>query len=216
MTEGMLVVYSQKKMADAPRVPQFIENLGAGKFLGGIPNDLIVWVPIAIFLIFVLRRTDATAAGMPDGTFEWGGRRFIKKGQRITLENRTTLAGSAITMLDALRMRFDQSMRVLKQLLERNELGTIEMRAIPHWQPFLASYQRLTLLNMSIRHLDVLRFLFGDPVEIYTAVRRDPRTEFGHTDRNTEWNERFCSIFSQSVLKSTEKPAARFLTFRQL
>jgi ribose transport system permease protein len=57
MTEGMLVVYSQKKMADAPRVPQFIENLGAGKFLGGIPNDLIVWLPIAIVLTFVLRRT---------------------------------------------------------------------------------------------------------------------------------------------------------------
>jgi ribose transport system permease protein len=57
MTEGMLVVYSQKKMAEAPRVPQFIEDLGAGKFLGGIPNDLIVWVPIAIILISVLRRT---------------------------------------------------------------------------------------------------------------------------------------------------------------
>jgi ribose transport system permease protein len=57
MTEGMLVVYSQKKMAEAPRVPQFIEDLGAGKFLGGIPNDLIIWVPIAIILIFVLRRT---------------------------------------------------------------------------------------------------------------------------------------------------------------
>jgi ribose transport system permease protein len=56
MTEGMLVVYSQKKMADAPRVPQFIEDLGAGKFLGGIPNDLVVWVPIAIVIIFVLRR----------------------------------------------------------------------------------------------------------------------------------------------------------------
>ena len=47
--------------------------------------------------------TDATAAGMPDGTFEWGGRRVIKKGQRITLENGTTLAGSAVTMLDAFR-----------------------------------------------------------------------------------------------------------------
>ncbi len=57
MTEGMLVVYSQKKMAEAPRVPQFIEDLGAGKFWGGIPNDLIVWVPIAVILIFVLRRT---------------------------------------------------------------------------------------------------------------------------------------------------------------
>ncbi|MBA3324800.1 MAG: Gfo/Idh/MocA family oxidoreductase, partial [Rhodobacteraceae bacterium] len=55
-------------------------------------------------------------------------------------------------------MRFDQSIRVLKQLLDRSALGTpvlatIEMRAIPHWQPFLADYDRLTLLNMSIHHL---------------------------------------------------------------
>jgi len=57
MTEGMLVVYSQKMMANAPRVPQFIEDLGAGKFLGGIPNDLFLWAPIAIVIIFLLRRT---------------------------------------------------------------------------------------------------------------------------------------------------------------
>ena len=84
-------------------------------------------------------------------------------------------------------MRYDQSMRVLKQLLEAGELGkpviaTIEMRAIPHWQAFLAEYDRLTLLNMSIHHLDVLRFLFGDPSDIYLAARRDPRTQFEHTD----------------------------------
>jgi predicted dehydrogenase len=84
-------------------------------------------------------------------------------------------------------MRFDQSMRVLRQILDRGALGepvigTIEMRAIPHWQPFLRDYGRLTLLNMSIHHLDVLRFLFGDPTEIYTAARADPRTGFAHTD----------------------------------
>jgi ribose transport system permease protein len=38
-------------------VPQFIEDLGAGKFLGGIPNDLVLWAPIAIVIIFALRRT---------------------------------------------------------------------------------------------------------------------------------------------------------------
>ena len=84
-------------------------------------------------------------------------------------------------------MRFDQSMRVLRQILDRGALGepviaTIEMRAIPHWQSFLRGYDRLTLLNMSIHHLDVLRFLFGDPSEIYTAARTDPRTDFAHTD----------------------------------
>jgi predicted dehydrogenase len=84
-------------------------------------------------------------------------------------------------------MRFDQSMRVLKQLINRGDLGelvlgTIEMRAVPHWQTFLESYGRLTLLNMSIHHLDVLRFLFGDPIDISTTVRSDPRTVFAHQD----------------------------------
>jgi predicted dehydrogenase len=84
-------------------------------------------------------------------------------------------------------MRFDQSMRVLKDILERGDLGTpvlatIEMRAIPHWQPFLKDYGRLTLLNMSIHHLDVLRHLFGNPTEITTVARKDPRTQFDHTD----------------------------------
>jgi predicted dehydrogenase len=95
-------------------------------------------------------------------------------------------------------MRFDQSMRVLKQLLDRGALGqpviaTIEMRAIPHWQPFLQAYDRLTLLNMSIHHLDVLRFLLGDPIDIYTAARTDPRTQFAHRDGITVSTLRFPS-----------------------
>jgi predicted dehydrogenase len=84
-------------------------------------------------------------------------------------------------------MRFDQSIRVLRQILDRGSIGTpvlatIEMRAIPHWQPFLRDYDRLTLLNMSIHHLDVLRFLFGEVVEISTHARPDPRTTFAHRD----------------------------------
>jgi predicted dehydrogenase len=84
-------------------------------------------------------------------------------------------------------MRFDQSMRVLRQLLQADVLGmpvlaSIEMRAIPHWQPFLREYDRLTLLNMGIHHLDVLRFLFGEVREITTVVRQDPRTRFQHAD----------------------------------
>lgn len=84
-------------------------------------------------------------------------------------------------------MRYDQSMRALKSLLDQGALGrpvlaTIEMRAIPHWQPFLVDYDRLTLLNMSIHHLDVFRFLFGDPERVYASVTQDPRTAFEHTD----------------------------------
>lgn len=84
-------------------------------------------------------------------------------------------------------MRFDQSMRVLKQLLDRNALGTpvfaqIDMHAIPHWQGFLEEYDRLTLSNMSVHHLDALRYLFGDPISISTQTRVDPRTSFDHSD----------------------------------
>lgn len=84
-------------------------------------------------------------------------------------------------------MRYDHSIRALKSLLDQGALGrpvlaTIDMRAIPHWQPFLSDYDRLTMLNMSIHHLDVLRFLFGDPDRIYASVTEDPRTSFDHTD----------------------------------
>jgi predicted dehydrogenase len=101
------------------------------------------------------------------------------------LERDCRAAGKVLSVNQ--NMRFDQSMRVLKQVLDRGALGTpviatIEMRAVPHWQPFLRQYDRLTLLNMSIHHLDVLRFLFGEVEAISTTVRADPRTDFAHTD----------------------------------
>ncbi|MFG1926044.1 Gfo/Idh/MocA family protein [Cryptosporangium sp. NPDC048952] len=84
-------------------------------------------------------------------------------------------------------MRYDQSIRVLKQLISAGDLGdivtaSVDMRAVPHWQPFLRDYDRLTIANMSVHHLDALRFLFGEPADVYTAVRPDPRTDFAHTD----------------------------------
>jgi predicted dehydrogenase len=89
-------------------------------------------------------------------------------------------------------MRYDQSMRALKSILDQGLLGkpvlaTIEMRAIPHWQPFLRDYDRLTLLNMSIHHLDIMRYLFGDPERIFTSVTKDPRTAFEHRDGIALW-----------------------------
>ncbi|MNZ94348.1 hypothetical protein D3C78_1134530 [compost metagenome] len=58
----------------------------------------------------------------------------------------------------------------------------IDMHAIPHWQDFLRGYDRLTLSNMSVHHLDALRYLFGEPTEITSITRPDPRTEFAHQD----------------------------------
>lgn len=84
-------------------------------------------------------------------------------------------------------MRFDQSIRALKTILDRGYLGTpvlatIEMRAVPHWQTWLQDYNRLTLLNMSIHHIDCFRHLFGEPEAIFVSARKDPRTEFAHGD----------------------------------
>ncbi|HSB15129.1 MAG TPA: Gfo/Idh/MocA family oxidoreductase [Bryobacteraceae bacterium] len=95
--------------------------------------------------------------------------------------------GSGITLSVNQNMRYDQSIRALKSLLTRGRLGepvlaTIEMRAIPHWQPWSRKYGRLTLLIMSIHHLDAFRYLFGDPESVYVSVRTDPRTKFPHRD----------------------------------
>jgi predicted dehydrogenase len=84
-------------------------------------------------------------------------------------------------------MRYDQSIRALKTLLRHRELGepvlaTIEMRAVPHWQSWLHEYDRLTLLNMSVHHLDSFRFLFGEPQSVFVSARPDPRTRFAHRD----------------------------------
>jgi predicted dehydrogenase len=100
---------------------------------------------------------------------------------------RDEAAATGIVVSVNQNMRYDQAMRVLSQILARGDLGhpvfaQIDMHAIPHWQTFLAQYERLTLANMSVHHLDVLRFLFGEPIEIYTAARTDPRTRFAHTD----------------------------------
>ena len=84
-------------------------------------------------------------------------------------------------------MRHDQSIRALKTILSRGYLGTpvlatVEMRAVPHWQTWLHEYRRLTLLNMSVHHIDTFRFLFGEPDSIFVSARKDPRTSFPHED----------------------------------
>ena len=117
-------------------------------------------------------------------------------GEAIALRDEAKAAGKIISVNQ--NMRYDQSMRVLKQILERGDLGQvvfaqIDMHAIPHWQGFLEDYDRLTLANMSVHHLDVLRFLFGDPDEITTQARKDPRTTFDHQDGITVSTLRFPS-----------------------
>ncbi len=96
---------------------------------------------------------------------------------------------AGITLAVNQNMRYDQSIRACRGLLERGELGTpvlatIEMRAIPHWMPWQQRQGWVTLRIMSIHHLDAFRFLFGNPERVFASVRPDPRTaqNFPHED----------------------------------
>ncbi|MBZ9657777.1 Gfo/Idh/MocA family oxidoreductase [Mesorhizobium sp. ESP-6-4] len=116
--------------------------------------------------------------------------------EAVKLRDETAASGKILSVNQ--NMRYDQSMRVLKQIIDSGALGDIvfaeiDMHAIPHWQTFLADYDRLTLANMSVHHLDVLRFLFGEPEEITTLTRKDPRTAFEHSDGITVSTLRFPS-----------------------
>jgi predicted dehydrogenase len=94
---------------------------------------------------------------------------------------------AGITLAVNQNMRYDQSVRACKTVLDRGYigepvLGSIDMRAIPHWMPWCELYGRLTLLIMSIHHLDTFRYWFGDPESVYCSAGKDPRTKFEHTD----------------------------------
>ncbi len=94
---------------------------------------------------------------------------------------------AGITLAVNQNMRYDQSVRAAKTLLENGTIGepvfaTIEMRGIPHWMPWQKDLGWLTLRIMSIHHLDTFRYWFGNPEGIYCSVRTDPRTQFPHAD----------------------------------
>lgn len=96
---------------------------------------------------------------------------------------------AGVTLAVNQNMRYDQSIRACRHLLERGDLGqpvfaTIDMRAIPHWMPWQERLGWVTLRIMSIHHLDSFRYLFGDPARVFCSVRKDPRTtqKFKHED----------------------------------
>jgi predicted dehydrogenase len=61
-------------------------------------------------------------------------------------------------------------------------LGTIDMRAIPHWMPWSEGLPSLSTFVMSIHHLDTFRYWFGTPDRVLASTRPDPRTRFPHSD----------------------------------
>jgi predicted dehydrogenase len=96
-------------------------------------------------------------------------------------------AAAGIALAVNQNMRYDQSVRALKDLLDRGwlgepVLGTIDMRAVPHWMPWSEKLRSLSTFVMSIHHLDTFRYWFGTPDRVLASTRRDPRTRFDHAD----------------------------------
>lgn len=94
---------------------------------------------------------------------------------------------AGITLAVNQNMRYDQSIRAMKDILRRGWLGepvlaTIDMRAIPHWMPWSEGLPSLSTFIMSIHHLDTFRYWFGTPDRVLASTRPDPRTRFPHTD----------------------------------
>src|SRR5262249_36231053 len=96
-------------------------------------------------------------------------------------------AEAGITLAVNQNMRYDQSVRALKDILKRGWLGepvlaTIDMRAIPHWMPWSQGLPSLSTFIMSIHHLDMFRYWLGTPDRVLASTRPDPRTKFPHDD----------------------------------
>src|SRR5262245_29513931 len=96
-------------------------------------------------------------------------------------------AAAGVTLAVNQNMRYDQSVRALKDLLGRGWLGepvlaTVEMRAVPHWMPWSQRLPSLATFIMSVHHLDTFRYWFGTPDRVLASTRPDPRTRFAHAD----------------------------------
>ncbi|HEY3130608.1 MAG TPA: Gfo/Idh/MocA family oxidoreductase [Acidobacteriota bacterium] len=106
---------------------------------------------------------------------------------RQAVEIVQTCEAAGIKLAVNQNMRYDQSVRAGKALLEQKNLGepvlaTIEMRGIPHFQPWQQELEWVTLRIMSIHHMDTFRYWFGNPERIYCSIRPDPRIQFPHRD----------------------------------
>ena len=122
-------------------------------------------------------------------------------------------------------MRYDQAMRALKKILDEGLIGepviaTIDMRAIPDWQEFLKNYNKLELYSMAVHHLDIFRYLFGDPQKVTCLCRTDPRTKFPHTDGITQYSYQYENGMLATALDDVwawpEEPCAKdnYINFR--
>jgi predicted dehydrogenase len=106
---------------------------------------------------------------------------------RDAVETVTRCEQAGIELSVNQNMRYDPCIHTVKRLADAGNFGTpvfatIDMRGVPHWQPWQAETGSASLWIMSIHHLDCMRFWFGDPETVFCSARPDPRTGFPHSD----------------------------------
>ena len=57
VVEGLLLVYQRTALGTSAEIPEAITWLGTGRSFEVIPNSLLVFIPVALFIGFTLRRT---------------------------------------------------------------------------------------------------------------------------------------------------------------
>lgn len=94
-------------------------------------------------------------------------------------------ADKGITLAVNQNGRYDPSINAARTLIEQGMLGErlhgwLNMFITMPWQDYYKSpkYEHLMMLNMSIHHMDQMRWLFGNPVGIFARTRQIPGQEF--------------------------------------
>lgn len=113
-------------------------------------------------------------------------------------------AEAGITLGVNQNMRYDQSIRALKTLLDRGVIGEpiiamIDMHTPLDWENFLRDAERLILLNMSVHHIDAFRYLFGDPTSVLASARPIPGSIYKGADGIALYTLEYASGFRASA-----------------
>lgn len=81
--------------------------------------------------------------------------------------------------------RYDPSINAARRLIAEGILGSrlygwLTMMIMMPWQSYYKEprYQQLMMLNMSVHHMDQLRWLFGDPTRVFALARKVPDQQF--------------------------------------
>lgn len=90
---------------------------------------------------------------------------------------------AGVTLAVNQNCRWAPASRIIKSLLDNGFLGqpviaTIDLRWRFYWQDFCKNYDKLIISNMSIHHLDVFRYWFGEPESITAITTKFPGQEY--------------------------------------